>query len=150
MKRAIVLVALVGLTFGVSGVGGVPASGSDRGRGWRQEQCQFKNVGSRLWSESDVERTIRCVASKQGVSATQALSVYGCETGHPYEAPHTDSYHGPMQYAVSTFKGQYENVKREMRRRYGHVVKRVHNIRANVTVAIMWASRHGWGPWSCA
>lgn len=147
MKRAVVLLALLGLTFGVSGVS---ASGSDRGPGWRQEQCRFKNVGVRTWSEPDVEATIRCVAAKQGTSAAQALSVYGCETGHPYESPHTDGYHGPFQYAVSTFKAQYENVKREMRRVYGHVAKRVHNIRANVTTAIVWAGRYGWGPWSCA
>jgi hypothetical protein len=162
MRRAVVYAAAIALLFcggAMEATGSVrpahlAAAGTDQARpnGWRYEECRFKNVGTRAWSTRDVERMIRCVAAKEDPpgGAAEALSVYNCETGHPIEAPHSDPYHGPMQYLVSTFQSQYDRVATRLRQAYGKVVERVHNVRANITTAIVWAGRYGWGPWSCA
>lgn len=126
--------------------------GSAAEKGWRYEECRFKNVGTRLWSTSDVERTIRCVADKEGVDPTGALSVWQCESGWAYEPGHSDCCHGPMQFMVSTFRNQFDRLKSSIHRVYGNVAGRVHNIRANLTTAIVFVGHGGsWSPtWSCA
>ena len=145
MTKAIVF--SLALLFVVGG----GAEANDRGPGWRQEQCRFKTVGTRAWSASDVEATIRCVAAREDVSADEALSVWRCESGWAYEEPHSDCCHGPMQYMRDTFRAQFDQLKQAIRRRYGEVAERVHNVRANITTAVVFIGHGGsWSPtWAC-
>ena len=118
----------------------------------REDECRFKNVGTKAWSSRDVERTIRCVATKEDVDASQALSVWRCESGWAYEPAHSDCCHGPMQYMVDTFRSQFHRLQDAIHRRYGAVAGRIHNVRANITTAIVFVGHGGaWSPtWECA
>jgi fructoselysine-6-P-deglycase FrlB-like protein len=50
-----------------------------------------------------------------------------------------------------TFRSQFDQLKTSIRRRYGNIAERVHNIRANLTTAIVFVGHGGsWAPWECA
>ena len=144
--RAVVIGLVLAVLTGSAG-----AQAIDRDPGWRQEQCRFKTVGAPMWSPTDVEKLIRCVSAKEGVDPAGAMAVWQCESGWAYEPPHSDCCHGPMQYMVGTFKSQFDRLKEAIRRRYGELAERVHNIRANITTAIVFVGHGGsWSPtWEC-
>jgi hypothetical protein len=96
------------------------------------------------------EKTVRCGAVKfQPPGGTDAaLSVWRCESGFGTEPEHTDAYHGPFQYMYSTYEGQQSSMPDVVK--WFELSPAVHDMRSNILTAIAWASRHGWGPWSCA
>jgi hypothetical protein len=93
----------------------------------------------------EVVRTVRCAGHRFGGAAT-ALRVGDCEsslTAHDYVGP----YYSTFQFLASTFASQQSMIPKVVR---GFDLKRhVTNMRANVITAVAWASKHGWGPWSC-
>jgi hypothetical protein len=95
-------------------------------------------------------KTVECAAAKQeppgGVS--EALAVWSCESNFGTEPPHSDPYHGPFQYLTSTYANQRAAMP-DVTKWYDLSVF-VHDMRSNIITAIAWASRYGWGPWSCA
>jgi len=96
------------------------------------------------------EKTVRCVAEKQqppgGVD--EALDVWRCESSFGIEPPHSDSYHGPFQYAVDTYASQRQAMP-DVTRWYDLSVL-VHDVRSNIVMAVAWAAHHSWGAWACA
>lgn len=92
--------------------------------------------------------TVRCIAVKQEPpgGTPKALSVWECESGFLYESPHSDSYHGPFQYAYGTYEGQWELMPRIVE--WFELSRSVHDPRSNIIMAVSWAARYGWGPWS--
>ena len=93
-------------------------------------------------------KTVTCAAVKQGVGVQEALSLWRCESNFGVEPPHSDSYHGPMQYAVATYAGQRASMPDVTR--WFELSRLVHDTRSNIITAIAWSHRHGWGPWGCA
>lgn len=96
------------------------------------------------------EKTVRCAAVKfqpEG-GAAKAISVWSCESGFGTESPHTDAYHGPFQFTYSTYDSQQESMPDVVE--WYDLSAAVHDMRSNILTAVAWASRHGWGPWSCA
>ena len=95
-------------------------------------------------------KTVTCVAVKQhppgGVNG--ALSVWRCESNFGAEPPHSDSYHGPFQYAVGTYA--YQRAAMPDVTRWFDLSRLVHDTRSNIILAVAWAAHHSWGPWSCA
>lgn len=107
----------------------------------RHQDC--KNYGA--------ERTVRCIAQKQdppgGVS--KALSVWRCESNFGTEPPHSDSYHGPYQFSLSTYASQQDSMPRIVR--WYDLSALVHDMRSNIITAVAWAARNSWSPWEgCA
>lgn len=98
----------------------------------------------------DAEHIVRCAAWRLEPpgGVTKALSVWRCELGSAFEQPHSDPYHGPFQYLIDTFTGQYKHIPDVAR--WFDIPRKVHSPRANIVTAVAWAARHGWGPWSCA
>jgi hypothetical protein len=94
------------------------------------------------------EKTVRCAADTFGVSEEQAVSVWQCESNFGVEPPHTDAYHGPYQYAYSTYESQQASMPDVVK--WYELSPAVHDVRSNIVTAVAWASRHGWSPWSCA
>ena len=97
------------------------------------------------------EKTVKCIASKMippgGVP--MALSVWKCESYFGTERSLWDhSYHGPYQYALGTYASQRLSMP-DVDRWYD-LSTDVHDMRSNIVTAVSWATRHGWGPWSCA
>lgn len=113
-----------------------------------------QTAGAQKWNSEcrgySPAKTVICAAVKQqppgGVS--EALSVWRCESNFGVEPPHSDPYHGPMQYAVGTYAGQRASMPDV--KRWFDLSTLVHDVRSNIVTAIAWAHRHGWGPWSCA
>jgi hypothetical protein len=113
-----------------------------------------QQVGADGWNKEcrgySPAKTVTCAAVKQdppgGVHF--ALSVWRCESNFGTEPPHSDSYHGPMQYAIGTYAGQRASMPDVTR--WFELSRLVHDVRSNIVTAIAWAHRHGWGPWSCA
>jgi hypothetical protein len=95
-------------------------------------------------------KTIKCIASKEdppgGVS--KALAVWHCESGWGTEPSHYDSYHGPFQYLYTTYTRQRSSM-RLLVREYD-LSPYVHDMRSNIIMAVGYAARNDWGPWSCA
>jgi hypothetical protein len=98
--------------------------------------------------ELSPEKTVRCAAEAFGVPADQAVAVWQCESNFGVEPPHTDAYHGPFQYAYSTYESQRESMPDVVK--WFELSPAVHDVRSNILTAVAWAARHGWGPWSCA
>lgn len=95
-------------------------------------------------------KTVRCAAVKfrppGGVD--MALSVWRCESNFGTESPHSDSYHGPFQYALGTYAGQRAMMPDVVR--WNKLSSLVHDTRSNIMMAVAWAAHHDWGPWTCA
>lgn len=93
------------------------------------------------------EKTIRCAAVKFELEGGQekAVSVWQCESGWGTEPSHSDAYHGPFQYAYSTYSSQQESMPNVVD--WFELSPAVHDMRSNMLTAVAWASRHGWGPW---
>jgi hypothetical protein len=94
------------------------------------------------------EKTVRCAADAFGVSEEQAVSVWQCESNFGTEPPHTDAYHGPLQYLYSTYQAQQEAMPDVVE--WYELSPAVHDMRSNILTGIAWAARHGWSAWSCA
>lgn len=93
----------------------------------------------------------RCFARDFGGRSLvrKALAVGRCESGlDGREAAHADPYHGEYQYLVSTFHSQQNQIPAQVSKY--DLGGEVHNDRANIGTAVIWASKYGWGPWSCA
>jgi hypothetical protein len=96
------------------------------------------------------ESTVRCIARKLDPigGVPKAVSVWRCEGGiGRAENPHSDPYHGPGQYLVSTFNSHWES--QPAIRRGWDLVKDEHDMRSNMVMMIGYA-RRSWSPWSCA
>jgi hypothetical protein len=95
-------------------------------------------------------KTVTCVAAKQqppgGVE--EALAVWRCESDFGTEPPHSDSYHGPFQYAIGTYAYQRQAMPDVTR--WFDLSVLVHDVRSNIVLAVAWAAHHSWGPWACA
>jgi hypothetical protein len=76
--------------------------------------------------------------------------VWRCESnfGHEPDGPGGHTYHGPFQFAYTTYAGQQESMPDVVR--WFELSPAVHDMRSNILTAVAWAGRHGWGPWSCA
>lgn len=97
-------------------------------------------------------KTVECAAAKQqppgGVS--EALAVWSCESNFGTESGSEwdHSYHGPFQYLPSTYANQRAAMPDVTK--WFELSTLVHDMRSNIITAVAWASRYGWGPWSCA
>ena len=112
-------------------------------------------VGAMGWNKEcrgySPAKTVTCAAVKQRVGVETALSVWCCESNfgaEPTGSRWGHSYHGPMQFAVSTYSSQRASMPDVTR--WFELSRLVHDTRSNIVTAIAWAHRHGWGPWSCA
>lgn len=94
------------------------------------------------------EKTVRCAAVKfdppGGVE--EAVSCWQDESNFGIEPAHTDSYHGPFQFAYSTYDSQQASMPDVVR--WNELSPAVHDVRSNIMTAVAWAARHGWGPWT--
>lgn len=95
-------------------------------------------------------KTVMCAAAKQqppgGVH--EALAIWECESFFGVEPAHSDSYHGPYQYALGTYAYQRQHMPDVTR--WFQLSSLVHNVRSNIVMAVAWAAHHNWGPWACA
>ena len=94
------------------------------------------------------EKTVRCAAEAFDTDVDQALSVWRCESNFGTESPHSDPYHGPFQYLLSTYQSQQNSMPDVMV--WYELSRDVHDMRSNILTAVAYAARHGWGPWGCA
>jgi hypothetical protein len=100
--------------------------------------------------ELSPEKTVRCAAAKFDPpgGAAQAVAVWSCESNFGVEPPHTDSYHGPFQYAISTYQSQQASMPDVVD--WYDLSPAVHDVRSNILTAVAWSARNSWSPWSCA
>jgi hypothetical protein len=118
---------------------------------WRMEQCRYVNVDGGKgsgWSPQEIAATIRCAVQHWAVSGGEgeALSVASCESGLNEKAYNPGGYAGVYQHAVRYWGSRFNSLKPT----WWSLRRSVFNGRSNVVIAIRYASRYGWGAWSCA
>lgn len=134
MKR-LLTVLVVGLSLITTPATAVP----------RDQQCRMEHLDRAHATHHEVVRTVRCAGKRFGGTAT-ALRVGDCEsslTAHDYVGPYFSTY----QYLTGTFGSQQHMIPSVVKA--FDLKRNVTNMRANVITAVAWASKHGWGPWSC-
>lgn len=114
----------------------------------RDEQCRMEQRDHAHSTQHETELTVRCFGRKFNIRAT-ALRIGWCESHLTTEhSPHSDPYHGTFQYLKRTFHHQQHQIRAQVRKY--DLNRRVHNMRANIGTAVIWMSKHGTAPWSCA
>jgi hypothetical protein len=70
---------------------------------WRARECRFQTLdGRKGWSTWEVQRTIRCAATRFGIDVQMALFVADHESGFQARTGY-DSYCGVYQHSRSAF-----------------------------------------------
>jgi hypothetical protein len=101
------------------------------------------------WSPTDVKQAIRFSVHRWHVPGgpRKAIAVARCESGFRPHAHDTPTVGGVYQHKYRYWRGRF----RKYNPHHGwRLPPSIFNARTNVVISIRMASRHGWGPWSCA
>lgn len=115
---------------------------------WRWRECRFQSLDGRWgWTTTEVERTIRCLAPKLGISTSMALMVARHESGLRADPP--GSVHcGVYQHVRSYFSGRLDGAERRWPG-LAWFAQRCETARSNILAAFYLVKIDGWNAHWC-